>query len=264
MAIEAFLINPPKRRYRSNPLGVDELAILNPPRKRRAKKRRTKVAIRRKRNSKGRFVKGGTKRRRTVKRRRSTVSRRVSAPKRRRRSTSRRRKTVQTLRRHSVYVTNPRRRRRSYRRNPGIGGLSIGSIVPTLKEGAFIALGAIAVGHAMSRLPYVSTLVGPTRHIARLGVAILGGKLISKFLKQPALGRAFAMGGVVATALQVASENFPALVPLSSTDEMALGMYYAAPMALGEYYASGPTVAGQPDGLSFEQDMPERLMQNRF
>jgi hypothetical protein len=35
-------------------------------------------------------------------------------------------------------------------------------------------------------------------------------------------------------------------------------------MGLGEYYAAGPTVAGQPDGLSFEQDMPERLMQNRF
>jgi hypothetical protein len=139
----------------------------------------------------------------------------------------------------------------------------MGSIVPTLKEGAFIALGAIAVGHAMSRLPYVSTLVGPTRHLARLGVAILGGKVIAKFLKQPALGRAFAMGGVVATALQVASENFPAMVPLSSMDEMALGMYYAPP-ALSEYYASGPTVAGQPDGLSFEQDMPERLSQNRF
>ena len=142
----------------------------------------------------------------------------------------------------------------------------MGSIVPTIKEGAFIALGAIAVGHAMSRLPYVSTLTGPTRHIARLGVAILGGKLIAKFLKQPALGKAFAMGGVVATALQVASENFPALVPLSSTDEMALGMYYTGrgAVGMGDYYASGPTVAGQPDGLSFEQDMPERLMQNRF
>jgi hypothetical protein len=264
MAIEAFLINPP-RRYRSNPFGVDELAILNPPSKRRAKKRRKKVATTRRRNKKGRFVKGGTKRRKaTTRRRKSVTARRVSAPKRRRRSTARRRKTVTSLRRHSVYVTNPRRRRRSYRRNPGIGGLSVGSIVPTLKEGAFIALGAIAVGHAMSRLPYVSTLVGPTRHIARLGVAILGGKLIAKFLKQPSLGKAFAMGGVVATALQVASENFPALVPLSSTDEMALGMYYANPNAVGEYYAPGPTVAGQPDGLSFEQDMPERLMQNRF
>jgi hypothetical protein len=162
-----------------------------------------------------------------------------------------------------VYQTNPRRRRRSYRRNPGMG-LSVGSIVPTIKEGAFIALGAIAVGHAISRLPYVSTLTGPTRHLARLGVAILGGKLISKFLKQPALGRAIAMGGVVATVLQVAAEQFPALVPLSSTDEMALGMYYASPLALGEYYSSGPNVSMQPDGLSFDQDMPERLSQNRF
>jgi hypothetical protein len=143
----------------------------------------------------------------------------------------------------------------------------MGSIVPTLKEGAFIALGAVAVGQAMARLPYVSALVGPTRHIARLGVAILGGQLISKFLKQPALGRAFAMGGVVATALQLAQENFPAIVALNSMDEMALGMYYATPGvsgALNEYYAAGPTVAGQPDGLSFEQDMPERLTQNRF
>jgi len=261
--IEPFLINPP-RRLLSNPLGVDELAILNPPAAKRAKKRRTKVAIRRKRNAKGRFVKGGvkTRRRRAVKRRTHVARRRVHAPKRRRRSVARRRTRVATLKRHSVYITNPRRRRRSYRRNPM--GLSMGSIVPTLKEGAFIALGAVAVGHAMARLPYVSTLVGPTRHLARLAVAILGGKLITKFLKQPALGRAFAMGGVVATALQVAAENFPALVPMSSTDEMALGMYYASPMSLGEYYAAGPTVSGQPDGLSFEQDMPERLTQNRF
>lgn len=265
--LEPFLINPPKRRFRSNPMGVDELAILNPPaRKRRTKKRRTKVAIRRKRNSKGRFVKGGVKTRARRRRTRRPAAKRTVTRVRRalRRSGSRRR--VRSLARKTVYVTNPRRKRsrRSYRRNPGIGGLSMGSIVPTLKEGAFIALGAVAVGHAMARLPYVSTLTGPTRHLARLGVAILGGKLIAKFLRQPALGRAFAMGGVVATALQVAAENFPALVPLSSTDEMALGMYYATPGAIGEYYASGPTVAGQPDGLSFEQDMPERLMQNRF
>jgi hypothetical protein len=266
--IEPFLINPP-RRLLSNPLGVDELAILNPPRKRRAKKRRGKVAIRRKRNSKGRFVKGGVK----TKARRRRTSRKTTSRIRRAVRRSGVRRKVRTLRRRTVYVTNPRRRRsharrthrRSYRRNPGLGGLlSVGSIMPTLKEGAFIALGAVAVGHAMARLPYVSTLVGPTRHLARLAVAIFGGKLITKFLKQPALGRAFAMGGVVATALQLAAENFPALVPMSASDEMALGMYYASPMGLGEYYAAGPTVAGQPDGLSFEQDMPERLMQNRF
>jgi len=262
--VEAFLINPPKRRYRSNPLGVDELVVLNPPRKKRATKRRKKVArVRRKRGPKGRFVKSTTKRRR---RRvvRHVARRRSVAPRRRRRSVARRRTRVHTLRRHSVYLTNPRRRRRSYRRNPAFG-LSMGSIVPTVKEGAFIALGAIAVGHAMARLPYVSTLTGPTRHLARLGVAILGGKLISKFLKQPMLGRAFAMGGVVATALQLAAENFPTLVPLSSSDEMALGMYYATPGAVGEYYAAGQTQVGlQPDGLSFDTDMPERLSQNRF
>lgn len=253
--IEPFLINPPKRRYRSNPMGVDELVVLNPP-----KRRKKKVATKRKRGPKGRFVKSSRKRTR-----KRSVARRVSAPKRRRRTTSRRRRTVQTLRRHSVYLTNPRRRRRSYHRNPVLG-LSTSSIVPTLKEGAFIALGAVAVGHAMARLPYVSTLTGPTRHLARLGVAILGGSVISKFLKQPALGKAFAMGGVVATALQVAQENFPALVPLSSSDEMALGMYYAEPgnMALGEYYSPGPAVSTQPDGLNFETDMPERLTQNRF
>jgi hypothetical protein len=246
--LEPFLINPPTKRTRSNPFGVDELAILNPPRRRKAK-----MATKRKRGPKGRFVKAGKKR---------TRKRSVAiTPKRRRRTTKKRRSPVTRLRRHAVYQTNPRRRR-SYRRNPGGLGFSMGSIVPTIKEGAFIALGAIAVGHAMSRLPYVSTLTGPTRHLARLGVAILGGKLISKFLKQPALGRAFAMGGVVATALQVASENFPTLVPLSSTDEMALGMYYAQP-ALSEYYAAGQ-VGHQPDGLSFEQDMPERLTQNRF
>lgn len=264
--LEPFLINPPKRRYRSNPFGVDELAILNPPaRKKRAKKRRKTMArVKRRRGPKGRFVKATkrTRRRRpAVRRRRSTA---VRAPRRRRR-VAKRRSPVTRLRRHAVYQTNPHRRRR-YRRNPGLGGLfSTGGIMPTIKEGAFIALGAIAVGNAMSRLPYVSTLTGYTRHLARLGVAILGGKVIAKFLKQPALGRAFAMGGVVATALQIAAEQFPSYVALSSMDEMALGMYYAGPRgALSEYYASGATVSGQPDGLSFESDMPERLTQNRF
>ena len=260
--LEAFLINPPSRGgFKSNPFGVDELAILNPPRRKRAKKGKKKMAKTRKRNSKGRFVKGGSKRRT----RKVSTARRVSAPKRRRRTAKKRRSPVTRLRRHAVYATNPRRRRRSYRRNPGIG-INTGSIMHTLKEGAMVALGAVAVGNAMAHVPYVNTLTGNTRHAARLGVAVLGGALIAKYFSRD-LGKAFAMGGVVATALQVASENFPTLVPLSSTDEMALGMYYATPTptpALSEYYASGPTVSGQPDGLSFEQDMPERLMQNRF
>lgn len=263
--LEPFLINPPKRRFRSNPLGVDELVILNPP-ARRAKKRRKTVAIRRKRNAKGRFVKGGVKTKRRRRSSRKTTSRIRRAVRR-----SGVRRKVRTLRRRTVYITNPRRRRsharrvhhRQYRRNPGLG-FSMGSIVPTLKEGAFIALGAVAVGQAMARLPYVSTLTGPTRHLARIGVAILGGKLISKFLRQPALGRAFAMGGVVATALQLAQENFPTIVALNSMEEMGLGLYYATPGAVGDYYSAGPTVSLQPDGMGFESDMPERLSQNRF
>lgn len=260
--LEPFLINPPRRRFRSNPLGVDDLVILNPPaRKKRAKKRSKPMAsVRRKRNKKGRFVKGSAAPKR--RRRRTTVHRKVSAPKRRRRAVSRRKGIrAHTIRRHSVYISNPRRGRRRYRRNPL--GISTASIMPTLKEGAMIAAGAIVVGNAMSYIPYVNTLTGVTRHAARLGVAIAGGMVIGKYVS-PSLGRAFAMGGVVVTALQIAQENFPTLVALSSTDEMALGLYYAAPKkALGEYNV-GPSMNGQPDGLHFETDMPARLTQNRF
>lgn len=260
--MEPFLINPPKRvktikrrrsrRTNTNP-GIEELALLNPP-------RRKKMAVkRRSRNRKGQFTKA-SRRRKTTRRRRSTVARviRRRSPARRR-SVARRRRTarVHTLRRHSVYITNPRRRRS--RRNPPLG-LSMSSIVPTLKQGAFIALGAAAVSHAMARLPFVKDQVGVMRHVARLGVAVIGGTVLARFIGRD-LGKAFAMGGVITTIMALGQEQFPAVFTPVSGD-MALGMYYAEPGvagALGEYYSSGPAVAAQPDGLSWDSDMPGRL-----
>jgi len=70
-----------------------------------------------------------------------------AAPRRRRRSSAKRRSPVTSLRRHSVYLTNPRRkrrvrRRRGFRRNPTIFG--------QLRQGAMDA-GATLVGGAVAR-----------------------------------------------------------------------------------------------------------------
>lgn len=80
-------------------------------------------------------------------RKRKTARR--SGTRKRRRSTARRRSGVQTLRRHSVYLTNPRRKRRvkrrraRYSRNP--------SIVGQIKQGVFDA-GATLAGGAAARV----------------------------------------------------------------------------------------------------------------
>lgn len=144
MAGTLFMVNPPKRKSRKRRTAAQKRATAkmiaaNKAKRRGTKKRRRsapKVSTRRKRKA----VTPMAKRRR----RRTTA--RKAAPRRRRRSTAKRRSPVTSLRRHSVYLTNPRRRKRRvrrFRRNP--------ALFAQLRQGAMDA-GAALVGGAAGRI----------------------------------------------------------------------------------------------------------------
>lgn len=208
------------------------------------------------RDSRGRFVK-----------RRSTSKRRTRS---RRRRTYRRNPGVADL----MLMNPPRRRkRRTYRHNPRRRSYSrrarrfasrslvpsVRGIMGTVQEGAFLAAGSIVVSQVMARFVPDTLKAGPQKHLVRLGVSILGGNLIGKYVNAR-FGRAFTLGGVMSTVLVAANEYLGgAIAPLGSMEEMALGAYYTAPM--GAYYAPGMVsgLKSQPDFLGWESDVPERL-----
>lgn len=140
-----FMVNPPKRRKSrkrrtaKQRAATRKMIAANKSRRRKTTKRRRrsapKVTVRRKRKVSVPMAK---------RRKRRSVARRA-APRRRRRS-AKRRSPVTSLRRHSVYLTNPRKRRRRvrrFRRNP--------ALFAQLKQGAMDA-GATLVGGALGRM----------------------------------------------------------------------------------------------------------------
>lgn len=113
------------------------------------------------------------------KRRRRTTARRA-APRRRRRTTTKRRSPVTKLRRHSIYLTNPRRRRRGrvrrYRRNP--------AFLKQIQQGAMDA-GATLVGGAVGRMASGFIPIdqkGLTGVAVQLGVAVVVGMGARQFV----------------------------------------------------------------------------------
>jgi hypothetical protein len=131
----------------------------------------------------------------------------------------------------------------------------------TVQEGAFLAAGAVLVSQVYARFVPDSLKTGPQKHLVRLGVAIVGGNLVSKFVS-PKIGRAVTVGGVMSTVLILANEYLGgAIAPLGGLEEMALGAYYAEP-AMGEYFSPG-MISAQPDflqrGMGWESDLPDRL-----
>ena len=207
---------------------------------------------------------------------------------------TKRRRTTTTRRRR------PAARRRTYRRNPGVAEMmlmnpnpprkrrrkaaprqrtssyrrtmrrtskalipSIRGIMGTVQEGAFLAAGSVVVSQVMARFVPETLKAGPMKHAVRLGVSVVGGNLIGKYVNAK-FGRAFTLGGVMTTIIIAANEYLGgAIVPLGGMEEMALGAYYAAP-AMGAYYSPG-MVSAQPDFLGWETDVPDRLSPgNRF
>lgn len=154
----------------------------------------------RRRTSKGRFMRLAARPLR--RRRRARAHKGVSLftrnpvgfarPRRRRRAASRRRSPV-------VFKVNPaarHRRRRSYKRNP-IGGGRFG-ITALVMPAVGIALGAIGSELAMGYLPIPANLkTGTMRHITKGAISLAAGYAIAKFGRQPKIGEAFALGGLV-------------------------------------------------------------------
>ncbi len=189
-------------------------------------------------------------------------------PPRRRRRGGKRRKAAVSRRRRSTSVARftGRVKRYARRHRGGAGGIGVRSLFPLLKEGAFLAAGAVVTTQIYTR--FVPDNIKANRglnHLARVGVALAGGYVVSRFVSKQ-LGRAFALGGV-SSAILIAANDFigAAVVPLGSLEEAGLGMYYTA---LGDYYSPGPTydsnraalsMAGHTDSLAWESGVPERL-----
>jgi hypothetical protein len=143
-----------------------EIAVMNPRRASKRSKRRSKSAVRMKRNAKGRFTKRASnprKKRRHNKRasnprkhRKHVKHRRASNPRRKRHRKHNPHRHVKHRRR-----SNPRSHRRHRRHNPRfLAGLQ-GGIVGTLKEGATMGAGAllqsVILGYALPMLPTTFT-----------------------------------------------------------------------------------------------------------
>lgn len=148
------------------------------------------------RNSKGRFMRLTTRRRRrspaqvavfktnplgVTRRRRRRVAKRRAAP--------------------TVFRTNPvrhrRRRRSGYRRNPtahgAAGHLRLASLI---MPAASIGLGAIGSELAMGYLPLPANLkTGVMRHITKGAISLAAGAAIAQFVNRK-VGEAFALGGL--------------------------------------------------------------------
>lgn len=235
-----------------------EAFLINAPKRRKSKGRKTTMAYRTKRRA-----------------RRGRRAYSSARPVRRRRASRRYRRNPGMA---ELMLMNPRRKRSRRGRRGSLrsrvkryagrakgllgrlkGGLS--GITNTMQEAAFIAGGAIAVSQIQARLVPEAWKEGAMKHVSRAGVAILGGMLLHRV--SPRIARAFTLGGLVST-IQLAANEYlgAAIAPLGGLEESSLGAYYAEAPALSAYVAPGETVDAQPDfmgGMSWESDTPSRL-----
>ena len=238
---EPFLVNP--HLFIVNSKGRKKKVMA----KRKSRKRRTPP-----RNAKGRFVKrvaAKATRRRSVRR---AAPRRVSRS-RRRVSASRRRGSVIRAPRHSVILTNPRRRRRSYRRNPAILS-KLGLSNPTLKVVGFTVGGMVGTpfveGFAQTVIPasISSTKIGS--YAVKLASALAVSFAVGKVFGREA-GRSAFIGGASYIAVQAFREFVPGVLPATSGTGYYLGQAHQP--LLGEYQPRG---VGQTQIM---QGVPDRL-----
>ena len=228
---------------------MSTLFMVNPPRK-GAKKRKKPRSAKQKAATKKMLAArkksiGGKRKTRTVAKKRKARStsqgarmarKKRAAPKRRRRTSVKRRSPVTSLRRHSVYLTNPRKRKRgrrrgTYRSNPGI--------VSQLKQGAMDA-GATLVGGAVARtasglLPLPKD--GIAGVAAGIGVALLVGMGARKVVS------ADTARFITAGAMQVPIKNLiTTFVPQAGAflgDYDSVGAYALPNAGVGDYLNPG-------------------------
>lgn len=166
---------------------MPELFVVNPSSRRSAPSKRKPMAAA-KRNSKGRFVKGGG--RRAPAKRRATrqvaVFQSNPAPKRRRKASSTTKRRASTKRR--------------FRRNPS-GRKMLGGLGQLLMPAAGVGAGAVISEMFMGYLPIPQAWKsGVMRQVTKGAVGLALGYAIMKFLKQRKLGL-YVMAGAVAIAV---------------------------------------------------------------
>lgn len=228
----------------------------NKRRKHGGAKRKIRGASMRRSKRTGRFVKGGSVRRKPVHRRgRKRV---YTAAKRRTRRTAR----------AVISLSNPRRRarrhvsRRRYhaRRNPAFSLNQFGMSKDTLKTVAFTAGGMIGTpiieGFVYQYVPVTFTSNVFGKYVVRIGSALLLAWGVGKFVGAEA-GKKVAVGGLAYIALGAIKDFFPTLLP-ASTGVQGMGAYMPLrrqPL-LGAYQRSalGSTVT----------NVPSRLQPNRY
>lgn len=227
---EPFLINP-------------HLFVLNRKRKKVMAKRKRRTPPR---NSKGRFVKAGSARKRTH---------RAAAPHRRRRVTR-----IRSRAKRIMVVRNPRRRRysarrvhriRRYRRNPSITSM-IGLNAPTLKTVGFTVGGMVGTpfveGFVTGMVP--ASLQGNkvASYAIKIASAVAVGFGVGKIFGKEA-GKAAYIGGAAYIAVQAIREFLPAV----STPTVTTGT--------GRYLGEGPLLGMYPGmgGSAMTSSIPDRL-----
>lgn len=123
---------------------------------------------------------------------------RKATTKRRRRKTTGRKSPVQRLARGKVYVTNGRRRRRSYRRNAVIRGGILGTVTRVGKDAVGVIAGMAGTNFIARKIPFGdgSLAIETAKKIAvALGLGMAAQKAMGR-----GVGEKVLLGGMVAVA----------------------------------------------------------------
>ena len=139
------------------------------------------------------------------------AKRRKHTRKRSRRRASKRRSPVTALRRHSVYLTNRKRRHRRGRRNPPLVGGLMKDAVQGVKDAAGILVGKAATRVVSAYIP-IGTNTGVVGAVKQVVVAVGVGFAAKKLVKRGDFAR-FVTAGGIAGALEsiVKGLNIPIL-----------------------------------------------------
>lgn len=163
------------------------------------------------------------------------------------------------------YVMRSKRKRRS-RKVSGLGSLGTFGQAGSLKgmftgvkgvlvTGGIAAGGAIATQQIFDKVAANWDLAGWKRDVAQMATGIALGILIAKIFKKPKLGAAFAIGPVVAGAMNIfgdvmqkgtAGLGLTAYTPINAFESAYAPMYGAPGLGKTTYQAVEPSPIGVP------------------
>lgn len=207
------------------------------------------------RRANGRFVKRASAKR--------TYKRNPAPPRRKRRAPARARR--RSTRQVAVFRANPVRRRRSYRRNP-TGGTSFKSLGKMLIPAMGVGAGAVGSEILMGYLPIPANFKhGVMRHITKGAVGVGAGLILSKVLKQKALGFYVAAGAIVIATHDAIKEFIANRLPMvgqtgfgqyvDALPSQFGGMGYVNPGATMRFGQYVPPLPSQFGGVSQAYDV---------